>query len=394
MLLRRKASRFNSYLIRSVLAAAVVAVFTAPVLAEDAVSGAPPPKPRRPQEEAIAAAPLPYREETVAFDNPAAPGVRLAGTLTLPNSGGPFAAAILIAGSGRNGRDEPIRNGDGTDSGHKPMLVLADALTRQGYAVLRYDKRGVGKSSGDYAAATTMDFLSDARAAIAWLRTRPDIDSSRLALIGHSEGATIGALLAADDPTIAGVVMMAGFAESGTLLVAEQTRRMDIANGTTPVKASQTYALNLKLFDAIATAKDQSEAETRVVKILAAANPGPDEAEVHQTLLYARLPMMRFILSYNPAQSLEKVRVPVLALGGTRDLIGLSDVNLPALRKALAQDPDVTIVEMPGLNHFFQHAETGLPREMPRLEETLAPEVTATIIPWLAKHMAQAKSSR
>ena len=384
MLHRRKASRFNSHLVRSVLAAAVVAVFMAPVLAEDTVSGTPPPKPRRPQEDAIAAAPLPYREEAVAFDNPAAPGVRLAGTLTLPSSGGPFAAAILIAGSGRNGRDEPIRNSDGTDSGHKPMLVLADALTRQGYAVLRYDKRGVGKSSGDYAAATTMDFLSDARAAIAWLRTRPEIDGSRLALIGHSEGATIGALLADDDPTIAGVVMMAGFAESGTLLVAEQTRRMDVANGATPVKAAQTYALNLKLFDAIATAKDQSEAETRVVKILAAANPAPDEAEVHQTLLYARLPMMRYILGYNPAQSLEKVRVPVLALGGTRDLIGLSDVNLPALRKALAQDADVTIVEMPGLNHFFQHAQTGLPSEMPRLEETLAPEVTATIIPWLA----------
>jgi len=96
--------------------------------------------------------------------------------------------------------------------------------------------------------------------------------------------------------------------------------------------------------------------------------------------------MMRFILGFNPASALEKVRVPVLALGGTKDLVGLSDVNLPALRKALAQDADVTIVEMPGLNHFFQHAETGLPGEMSQIEETLAPEVTAVIIPWLARH--------
>jgi len=170
------------------------------------------------------------------------------------------------------------------------MLVLADALTRQGYAVLRYDKRGVGKSSGDYAAATTMDFISDARAAIAYLRSRPDIDGARLTLIGHSEGATIGALLAADDPTLAGVVMMAGFAEPGSLLVAEQIRRMDVANGKPPAEAAQTYGLNMKLLDAIATAKDQSQAEARVVKILAAANPAADEAEVHQTLLFARLP--------------------------------------------------------------------------------------------------------
>jgi len=124
----------------------------------------------------------------------------------------------------------------------------------------------------------------------------------------------------------------------------------------------------------------------RVVKILAAANPAPDEAEVHEALLFARLPMMRFILAYNPVPSLAGVRVPVLALGGTRDLIGLPDVNLPALRKALAQDADVTIVMMPGLNHFFQHADTGLSSEMTKIEETLAPEVLATIIPWLRKH--------
>ncbi|HET7083188.1 MAG TPA: alpha/beta fold hydrolase [Rhizomicrobium sp.] len=379
----------------SVLTAGTMFLFAAPSLAEGLASTNPPPIPRLPQEEAIAAAPLPYREEPVVFDNPAASGVRLAGTLTLPNGNGPFAAVLLIAGSGRNTRDEPIHKSDGTESGHKPMLVLADALARQGYAVLRYDKRGAGKSSGNYDAATMMDFLSDARAALAWLGSRPEIDKARLAIVGHSEGAEIGALMAADDPAITGVVMMAGFAEPENLLVAEQIRRMDIANGKPPAEAAQTYALNLKLFDAIATAKDQAEGEARVVKILATANPPPDNAEIHQTLLFARLPMMRFLLGYNPEETLEKIRVPVLALGGTKDLIALTDINQPALRKALARDADVTIVEMPGLNHFFQHAQTGLPSEMSGIEETLAPEVMATIIPWLAKHMVpEARTSR
>jgi hypothetical protein len=180
--------------------------------------------------------------------------------------------------------------------------------------------------------------------------------------------------------------MMAGFAEPEDLLVAEQIRRTDIANGTPPAEAAQTYALNLKLFHAIGTAKDQSEGEARVVRILAAANPPPDNAEIHQTLAFARSPMMRFILGYDPVPTLEKVRVPVLALGGTKDLVALTDVNLPAIRKALAHDADVTVVEMSGLNHFFQHAETGLPSEMPGVEETLAPEVIAKIMPWLREH--------
>ena len=377
-------SGFSSCFVRAAVAAFLGTLFAIPSFGQGDAHSVD--KPKRPQEEAIAASPLPYREESVAFDNSAASGVRLAETLTLPARAGPFPAVLLIAGSGRNDRDEPIRNSDGTPSGHKPMLVMADALTRQGYAVLRYDKRGVGKSSGDYGAATTMDFASDARAAIAYLRSRPDIDGARIAVIGHSEGATIGGLLAADDPTIACVVMMAPFAEPGKLLVAEQNRRNAIAKGEAAAEAAQTYALNLKLYDAIAASKDLPDAEMRVVKILAAANPPPDKAEVHEALLFARLPMMRFILAYDPRPSLAGVRVPVLALGGTKDLIGLPDVNLPALRKTLVHDADVTVVMMPGLNHFFQHADTGLNSEMSAIEETLAPEVLATIIPWLGKH--------
>jgi len=266
------------------------------------------------------------------------------------------------------------------------MLILADALTRQGYAVLRYDKRGVARSTGDYSNATTLDFASDVMAAIAYLKARSDINSAKVGLIGHSEGATIAAIVAAKDPSLAFIVMMAGFAIPGRILVAEQTRRTAMIDGETREAATQTYNLNRRLYDAIAASSDQREAEARVRDLLSTAKPQPTEAESHQVLHFTELPYMRFILAYDPTAALEQVRVPVLALSGTKDLIVPSDLNLPALRKALAHDRDVTVVELPGLNHFFQHAETGSPREFGKIEETLAPEVLSLTTRWAVEH--------
>ena len=141
--------------------------------------GAAGPTVRRPQ---TPQKPYPYRDEDVAY--PSAPGVRLAGTLTLPPGRGPFPAAVLIAGSGPHGRDEEV-------FGHKLFLVLADHLTRSGIAVLRYDKRGLGGSSGDYRGATSADFAADAEAAAAYLRRRPEIDPRRIGLIGHRRSRAI-----------------------------------------------------------------------------------------------------------------------------------------------------------------------------------------------------------
>jgi len=366
--------------------AALAALLIPPGLAK-AADAATPPKPHRPQEEAIAAAPLPYREEIVVFDNPAAPGVKLAGTLTLPKGAGPFAPILLIAGSGKNDRDETLAKG----ADHKPMLVLADALTRQGYAVLRYDKRGVGQSTGDVAAATMADSISDAAAALAYLRRRPEVDAARLGLIGHSEGGDIAAILGARDPSLAYVVSMAGGAVPFKLLVAEQTRLMEIAQGKAPAEATRSYNLNLRLFDAIAAAKDRADAEARVGQVVAATHPEPAKADVDQAMLYARLPYMRFILAADPTPALRQLRVPILVLEGSKDLIGPPDLNLPAMRKALARDRDVTIVELPGLNHFFQPAQTGLPEEFAKIDVTLAPEVMTTLFPWIAKHTAAAE---
>jgi pimeloyl-ACP methyl ester carboxylesterase len=335
--------------------------------------------PARPQEEAIAAAPLPYRAETVRFSNPAAPGVTLVGTLTLPSGTGPFAAVVLIAGSGRNGRDEDF------GQGHKPMLVLADALTRAGYAVLRFDKRGIGDSNGGYNAATTMIFASDAEAAVAFMRGRPDIDAKMVGLLGHSEGANIGAMVAAKDPHIAFVVMLAVNALPGVELVAEQTRRMSIAEGDTPQAVEQAHAANTRFYVAIAEAKDEtSDAQARVRAVAADPALKATPAEIKTALHYAELPYMRFILAYDP-QPVE-LRVPVLELHGSRDLIGPPDLEVPVIRAALARNPDTTVVEMEGLNHFFQHASTGSRQEFATIEETMAPEVLAAVTAWLAMH--------
>src|SRR5271165_2500855 len=145
--------------------------------------------------------PFPYREEEISFSNASA-GVSLAGTLTLPKGAGPFPAALLIVGSGPHDRDEALAN-------HRPFLVLADHLTRKGIAVLRYDKRGIGKSTGSSDKATTLDLTADAQAAIAYLKTRKEVAPAKIVLIGHSEGAMVAPLIASRTKDVACVVLLA-----------------------------------------------------------------------------------------------------------------------------------------------------------------------------------------
>src|SRR4029077_17630355 len=145
--------------------------------------------------------PYPYKEEEIIFSNNQA-NISLAGTLPLPRGPGPFPAAILLGGSGPHDRDESI-------VGHRPFLVLADHLTRKGIAVLRFDKRGIGKSTGDYAHATTEDFAADAEAALAYMKTRKEIDPQKIGLIGHSEGGMIASIVASHSQPVAWIVLLA-----------------------------------------------------------------------------------------------------------------------------------------------------------------------------------------
>jgi pimeloyl-ACP methyl ester carboxylesterase len=286
---------------------------------------------------------------------------------------------VLVAGSGPENRDEDV-------FGHKVFLVLADHLTRQGLAVLRYDKRGIGKSKGDGVAATSVDFASDAAAAVAYLRSRPDIDARRLGLIGHSEGGLVAPMVAAKDPNLAFIVLMAGPGVPGRELIPEQARRIALSIGTPAAQVDRIYALERDVCDAIAKAKDAAEARANVTKVLDAA-PGLPQQVRDQALLVAGLDWYRFFLAYDPVPALRQLRLPVLVLNGSLDVQVPASQNLPPIRAALAEDKDVTVIEMPGLNHLFQHAKTGSPNEYGSIEETLAPELLQTLDAWIGKHV-------
>jgi hypothetical protein len=328
--------------------------------------------------------PYPYREEQVAFDDAAA-NVRLAGTLTLPPGVGPFPAVVLVAGSGANTRNEPIL-------GHQIFLVLADDLTRHGIAVLRYDKRGVGASTGDYAKATTMDFANDAEAAVVWLRGRPEVDAGHVGLVGHSEGGLIVPIVAVRDPKVAFIVMMAGPGVDGLDILLEQGRLIAKAMGATDAKVAENGALQRQLFDIVRSEKDPALADAKLKTALdayAKAN-GLPEATVEAQAGTFNSDWFRFFFDYDPATALRQVRCPVLALSGSLDLQVPPDQNLPPIRAALAHDADATIVELPGLNHLFQPAKTGSPAEYGQIEETIAPVALDTITDWILKHVAAA----
>lgn len=309
------------------------------------------PRPQRP------AAPFPYAEQEVRFDSPAA---HLAGTLTLPPGKGPFPAVLLIAGSGPHTRNERILD-------HQPFLVIADYLTRRGVAVLRYDKRGAGGSLGDYQDATTVDFADDARAAVAFLRTRADIDPRRIGLVGHSEGGLIAPMIAAGDPKIAFVVMLAGPGVDGKQILLEQDRLIRIANGGDPAEVQVGVEGNRKLFDLILSGATPEQVRAAGG---ARAPVAPDEPPP----LSNQFQWLHFFLGYDPAPTLRQLKVPVLDMNGSKDLQVPAAQNLPPIRAALAANPKAEVVELPGLNHLFQTAGTGSPNEYGDIEETFAPE--------------------
>ena len=318
--------------------------------------------------------PFPYRGEDVSFDS--APGVRLAGTLTLPEGKGPFPAAVLITGSGAQDRDETIMD-------HKPFMVLADALTRRGIAVLRTDDRGFARSTGDFAKATTEDFAADAEAAVGYLAGRPEIDAGRIGLIGHSEGGLIGPIVAARDPRVAFVVMLAGPGVPTRELMTAQREAVARTAGLLPEAVARNEAVIGRVEAALAQGKDAAQAETDAAKVLTDA--GMPAAGAAQTVRQLSSPWFRWFIAYDPRPTLRKLRVPVLALNGDKDVQVVAAQNLPSIREALKDNPKAEVVELPGLNHLFQTADTGAPSEYARIEETIAPAALGLITDWVAK---------
>ena len=320
--------------------------------------------------------PYPYREEEVTYANKAAGNV-LAGTLTIPPGKGPFPAVLLISGSGPNDRDETV-------FGHKPFLVLSDYLTRKGIVVLRVDKRGVGKSTGDLAHATTADFATDAEAGVQYLKTRAEADPRRIGLIGHSEGGTVAPMLAAGDPGVRFIVLMAGPGVPGDQIIVEQGRLIEEAAGATKEKAAQDADKQRELFALVEKEKDGAILDKELREKLAGRVP---DAQIDVAIQQLTSPWMRYTLTYDPATALRKVACPVLALNGEKDLQVSAAQNLPAIKKALEEggNKQIEIDEMPGLNHLFQTAKTGSPTEYAQIEETISPVALDKVATWILK---------
>jgi fermentation-respiration switch protein FrsA (DUF1100 family) len=327
---------------------------------------------KRPQEPKP---PFPYKSEDVSFTGPG--GITLAGTLTTPQGAGPFSAVVLVQGSGPHDRDENVLT-------HKPFLVLADALTRRGIAVMRADKRGVGKSTGDYAIATTEDFADDTQATVAYLRTLKTIDSRKIGLIGHSEGGLIAPMVAVKDPHIAFIVLMAGLGLKGEDILLMQQRLIGQAMGTSPGALDKNAETARKIYKAARAGKDTDDAKARVTAVLLASGTPPEQAAVKAALPAS--PWFRFFLDYDPVPVLRQVKCSVLAIDGSLDLQVPPKEDLAAIKTALTGTRDVTVAELPGLNHLFQTAKTGAPSEYGEIEETIAPAALVLIGDWVVAH--------
>jgi len=334
---------------------------------------------RRPQ---TPTRPFPYSEEEVTFTSTAG-GVTLAGTLTLPKGNGPFPAALLIAGSGPQDRDATIAN-------HRPFLLIADALTRRGIAVLRYDKRGVGNSSGNGDAATIMDLAADAAAGFEFLKVRKEIDASRIGLIGHSEGAIIAPYLAGHSKGVAWLVLLAAPATTGEQTLLNQSELIGRAGGLSDDQLDISLGFDKAAYALVRQEKDPAALRDKLVALVkdsgfdAALPPAALETQL-RTLTS---PWFRFFLDYDPLPNLKSVKCPVLALYGQKDLQVSAKANLPLLQKAMQEtgNTEADGRELPELNHMFQHAYTGTPAEYGAIEETFSPEALKLIVDWVVSH--------
>ena len=320
--------------------------------------------------------PYPYREDEVTYDN-REQNVTLAATFTIPQGTGPFPAVLLITGSGPQDRDESLL-------GHKPFLVLSDYLTRHGIAVLRADDRGVGKSTGVFAKATTADFATDTEAGVAYLKTRAEVDPHKIGLIGHSEGAVIAPMVAARNQDVAFIVMMAGTGVPGDQVLVAQGEAIQVASGKSAEEAAKDAAKEREMLTLVETEKDQAVLEKELKEKLAGEVP---EAQIGLQISEVTSPWFRYFLTYDPATALRKVTCPVLVLNGALDKQVLPSQNLPAIRKALeeAGNKHFEIDELPGLNHLFQKAKTGAPAEYAEIEETMSPVALDKMAGWIGK---------
>lgn len=345
---------------------------------------------KRPQEPKD---PFPYRTEKVFFKN-SDDGISLAGTLTLPPSEGKFPTVLLLSGSGAQDRDEAV-------FGHRPFLVLADYLTRRGIAVLRVDDRGVGGSTGDFDKATAMDFASDAMAGIAYLKSRREINYESIGLIGHSEGGMIASMVAVHSSDVAFIVLIASPGLAIRDMEHSDRARTLRAKGAGDDLIARNRNMLKSLFKVINQETDSKVVQNEFTSIITEFFKGLSEEEkkitgiseenlkviIHDQFQRLHSPWFRFYLNYDPGTALQKVRCPVLAVNGEKDVQVTPKENLRAIQRALKAggNKNYTIKELPNLNHLLQTAGTGNISEYGTIEETMSPTALQIIGDWILK---------
>ena len=334
-------------------------------------------RPQEPKE------PFPYFSELVTFQNQE--NNTLAGTLTLPKGKTKVPTVVLISGSSPHNRDQEI-------AGHKPFLVLADYLTRNGIGVLRYDDRGVGESEGSYEIAAYEDRANDVNGAISFLKTRKEVDKSRIGLVGHSEGGLIASIVASMSKGLGFIVTLGAPALPGREMILLQTKYGNNAKGIDSTRTQEKLVFLKHIFDDICESSDLTKTKSDLLSFFEANRSSiPSGMKIEQVsamLETFTTSWFQTILMYDPRLTLEKVTCPVLALSGERDLQIPPKENLAAIKMALgkAKNPHVVIKELPQLNHLFQEAQTGLPDEFATIEQTFSPIALTEIVNWIRNY--------
>lgn len=330
--------------------------------------------PLRPQEPK---APFHYRSEEITFTN-SKDSIELAGTLTLPTGSGKHPAVVLISGSGPQNRNSEV-------FGHKPFLVLADHLTKQGIAVLRFDDRGVDESEGDLSKATSKDLANDVEAAVDFLKYRQAIKLNKIGLLGHSEGGLIAPIVAKITQDVDFIILLAGQGLRGDKNLLLQKKILEQKSGIDELTVNQGQQIFSGAYDLIRNSKEE-ELETKLKDYLQQQFAGRlNENQIHTLVQQITSPWIRFYLKHDPAPVLEKINIPVLALFGENDFQVSPVENSRIVKESLqkAGNDEVQIVVFDNLNHLFQESSRGLPNEYAEIEQTISPKVLETISTWI-----------
>jgi uncharacterized protein len=336
-----------------------------------------------------------YYQEDVSYKN-TKDDIALAGTLTLPSQSGTFPTVLLIAGMGPNDRDY-------TMFGRTMFLEMADYLTKQGIGVLRVDKRGIGQSTGIFNdTVTSADLAQDVQAGVDYLKTRTDIDTSKIGLLGHSEGGLIASMVTATRDDIAFVISMAGVVTMSNKDNVKQVGMLLRADNASQELIEQDGIIRYKLLTIAQNISDNTQATQQMKKAFAdywkqlpqnlkdesatlMFAPTPEKVDKFINMLTS--PSYRFWMKHDPAKDLEKITCPILGLYGDKDFIVASSIGLPIFKKNLAKagNTNVTALELPNMNHWLQTCKTGAMQEYMTIKETITPSVLTTISDWIVQ---------